>query len=242
MQLTENDILYEDNHLLVVDKPAGIATMGAEGETETVAKLAAAYLKRKYNKPGNVFIGVVSRLDKPVSGVLVLARTSKAASRLSDQIRRQVTRKRYVAWVSGEVKGSEWIELTNYVRKNDAKQRMECFDSEASGHQSGKMQLAELRALPLVSDGRTSLLRVELLTGRKHQIRIQLAHYGTPILGDRKYGVDAGAPNWKSRTGIALHASELEIEHPTRKEKMVFRSSPLSLWAGLPPKFREALS
>jgi 23S rRNA pseudouridine1911/1915/1917 synthase len=241
MKLTDSDILYEDNHLLVVDKPAGVATMGAEGESETMAKLAAAYLKRKYNKPGNVFIGVVSRLDKPVSGVLVMARTSKAASRLSDQIRRQATRKRYLAWVNGKVAGSEWFELTNYVRKNDAKQRMECFDSEASDR-GGKMQLARMRALPLASDGRTSLLSVELLTGRKHQIRTQLAHYGTPILGDRKYGTDASGLYWKSPNGIALHSTEVGIEHPTRKEEMIFRSSPLRLWKGLPSKMREAIS
>lgn len=241
MQLTEQDILYEDNHLLVVDKPAGIATMGAEGETETVAKLAAAYLKHKYNKPGNVFVGVVSRIDKPVSGVLVLARTSKAASRLSDQIRRQATRKCYVAWVDGKVTGREPIELTNYVRKNDAKQRMECFDNEPSDR-NGKSQLAKLRLLPLASDGLTSLLSVELLTGRKHQIRTQLAHFGTPILGDRKYGPEPANTKWKLRNAIALHSSELEIEHPTRKETMTFRSSPLRRWTALPSEMREVIS
>ncbi|MEM8734629.1 MAG: pseudouridine synthase, partial [Planctomycetota bacterium] len=98
--LSNDQVIYEDNHLLVVDKPAGIATMGEESGQQTVARLAANYIKHKYSKPGNVFVGVVSRLDKFVSGVLVLARTSKAASRLSDQIRRQTVRKFYLAWLA----------------------------------------------------------------------------------------------------------------------------------------------
>ncbi len=175
-------ILYEDNHLLVINKPAGLITMGSPAGESSAVTLAGEYLKVKYSKPGNVFVGVVSRLDRLVSGVLVLARTSKAAARLSEQFRERATEKYYLAWVEGRWDLPDGTELSNWMSKNDSAQRMEVV---AAG--SRDAQLAQLRAKTEKMDGQRTLLSIELLTGRKHQIRLQLSERGHPILGDRKY-------------------------------------------------------
>lgn len=215
------NVLYEDNHLLVVDKPAGLATMGATSGTPTVVTWAAAYIKQRYHKPGNVFVGVVSRLDRLVSGVLVLARTSKAASRLSAQFREQSTEKRYLAWVEGKFPGGEeWTELQDWVIKDEARQRMRVAVAGAAGAQSATLRVRVIAAQP----ARTQL-EIDLLTGRKHQIRLQLSHHGHPILGDFKYGAKPRFPQ-----GIALHCHQLAIEHPTRKEPLRFEAPPPDYW------------
>ncbi|MCA9190255.1 MAG: RNA pseudouridine synthase [Planctomycetales bacterium] len=212
-------VLYEDNHLLVVNKPTGLATMGTT-EQPSAYGLAAEYLKVKYRKPGNVFVGIVSRLDKLVSGVLVLARTSKAAARLSEQIRNQQVDKRYWAVVEGNCHHSAWYTLENWIRKDDASQRMVC-----AANQSPTAQLAALRLRTLKYDQHCSWLEVQLLTGRKHQIRIQLAELGFPIVGDRKYGSTVSFP-----MGIALHCHQVTVSHPTKKETMSFQCFPPKSW------------
>lgn len=216
--MPELQVIFEDNHLLVVDKPAGIATMGTTADVPSLARQAAAYLKRKYNKPGNVFVGVVSRLDSLVSGVIVLARTSKAASRLSEQIRSQTTRKRYLAFVEGELAGQHavWHQLCDYVVKNEAAHRMQTVAGP-----SQHAQEAKLRYRPLATSPTLSLLEVELITGRKHQIRVQLAALGHPILGDVKYESQR-----RFAPGIALHSFRLSIAHPTQQQAMSFESWP----------------
>lgn len=213
-------VLYEDNHLLVVNKPSGLPTMGAEGGVATAVTLAAAYLKQRYQKPGNVFVGVVSRLDSLVSGVLVLARTSKAASRLSEQFREQTTEKRYLAWVEGRLDTPEWLELRDWLRKDEAHHRMQVVRPGTSGAQEAALRVRTLHAQP-----KRTLVAVDLLSGRKHQIRLQLASHGHPILGDRKYGAKAKFPH-----GIALHCHELSIEHPTRKERLSFTAPVPDYW------------
>ncbi len=233
-------ILYSDNHLLVIDKPAGIATMGADEGTPTIARQAAAYLQHKYRKPGRAFVGVVSRIDRLVSGVLVLARTSKAASRLSEQLREQQLGKSYLAMVEGywpvvdasaAAEAENWVELADYVAKDETAQRMRVVDAE---HHRG--QLARLRVRALASAGQLSLLQVELLTGRKHQIRLQLAQHGTPIWGDVKYGARRQAGE-----GIGLHCQQLTLVHPTLKDTRVFSSPPgphwRKAWGQLPAQF-----
>lgn len=219
-------VLYEDNHLLVVNKSAGVATMGSESGIPTVARSAAGYLKRKYDKPGNVFVGVVSRLDRLVSGVLVLARTSKSARRLSEQIRDRSVQKRYLAWVEHDLFGqtTEWSVLEHWVRKNDSRQRMEAVQAGSSGAQHAKLRYRVIESTP-----KNSLVEVDLLTGRKHQIRLQFSELGHPILGDRKYGSQR---NWNS--GIALHSFSLQFQHPTRKEPLRFWAPPQSPWPNLP--------
>lgn len=223
-QLSPRQILYEDNHLLVVHKPAGIATMGTEQDSDTMARMAQRYIKQKYNKPGNVFIGVVSRLDRLVSGVLVLARTSKAASRLSDQIRRQVVDKRYLASVQGNWDEAGQRELVDLVRKNEKLQKMETLP--AGSRPSSTAKEARLRVHALAANGNASLLQVTLLTGRKHQIRLQLADRGFPIFGDRKYGASARF----AEQAIALHCWQITCKHPTRDEQLTFQAPPSEQW------------
>jgi 23S rRNA pseudouridine1911/1915/1917 synthase len=218
--VTRLPVLYEDNHLLVVNKPSGLISMGAASGTETAVTLAAAYLKERYHKPGNVFVGVVSRLDRLVSGVLVLARTSKAASRLSEQFREQTTEKRYLAWVEGTLDAPEWLELRDWLRKDEAGQRMQIVRAGARGAQE-----AALRVRTVAGQPKRTLVAIDLLSGRKHQIRLQLAAHGHAILGDQKYGAQAGFP-----CGIGLHCEQLSLEHPTRRERMTFTAPVPDYW------------
>lgn len=216
------EILHEDNHLLVVNKPAGIATMGVTEDEPSVAKLAKEYLKEKYQKPGNVYLGVVSRLDALVSGVLVFARTSKAAARLSEQFRERETGKIYWAVVEKLPQASS-RELVHWVKKDEHHQRMVVTSPQATGAQEARLSYRPLQKL-----SRGELLEVELLTGRKHQIRLQLATVGAPILGDRKYGSEKPFPH-----GIALHARQLTLTHPTTKEPLSFIAPLPAAWSKL---------
>lgn len=221
-------IVHEDNHLLVVAKPAGYATMGAEPGVETVVDMAKAYLAQKYNKPGSVYLGVVSRLDSPVTGLLLFARTSKAASRLTDAFGTRRVDKRYLATVAGEAPRCD-EPIVHYLRKDDDNQRMHTTQSAASGAKRAEMSYRVL----LTYDGR-SLLEVKLVTGRKHQIRVQLAKLGLPILGDEKYagaGLDGDRQSFFSyNPGIALHSWRLELEHPVKREPLKLVCPPAESW------------
>ncbi|MDR1270093.1 MAG: RluA family pseudouridine synthase [Planctomycetaceae bacterium] len=200
-------ILYEDNHLLAVVKPSGLATMGlAEGE-ETLLTRTKDYIKRKYNKPGEVYLGVVSRLDVPVSGVVLFARTSKAAARLNEQFRTHSVEKIYVALVEGSVDPPE-DEWTNWIREDERHRKVWLA-------QSGNGKEAKLQYRTLRKTGNNSLIEIRLETGRKHQIRVQFAGHGFPVLGDRKYGAKTIFPN-----GIALHALKLTVTHPTTHQRI----------------------
>jgi len=213
-------VLYEDNHLLAINKPAGLPTMGAPAGAATLVTWAQDYLRRRYHKPGNVYIGVVSRLDASTTGVVLLARTSKAAGRLSEQFRTRAVSKTYWAVVEGLVKPSE-EECRDWLLKDEAAHRMRCVAATAAGAQEARLsyrRLAEREAI--------SVLEVELHTGRKHQIRVQLARRGHPILGDAKYG-----SRQPFSAGIALHARRLALVHPVRGEQ-------LTLLAPLPPSWR----
>ncbi len=221
---TKLDVLYEDNHLLVVDKPVQLATMGLpEGET-TLLTVAKDYIAAKYHKPGNVYLGVVSRLDVPVSGVVVFARTSKAADRLNAQFRDHSVEKSYLAVVDGLIPPAgtcrDWI-------KEDERHR-KCFITKTIGEvnrQSGVAKEAILHYQRLARLENRSLVAVRLETGRKHQIRLQLSHLGYPILGDRKYGSQTFLP-----AGIALHARRLRLTHPTTGERLTFEAKVPSFW------------
>ncbi len=212
----ELTILYEDNHLLVVDKPAGLATVGVSPTENSLAKMAKEYIKQKYRKPGNVFVGVVSRLDSMVSGVIVLARTSKAAARLSEQFRTREIVKRYWAIVEGRV-GPDEGTLIDHLIKDDTARRMRVT---ASGGQR-----SELRYRVLSRFQNQTLLEIELLTGRKHQIRTQLSSRGWLIVGDRKYG-----SRQPFSSGIGLHSVALRFSHPTLKTAIAFRCRPPDCW------------
>ena len=213
-------ILYEYNHLLAVNKPAGLPSMGAERGRATAVENAKAYIKQKYHKPGNVYLGVMSRLDAPVSGVLLLARTSKAAARLTEQFKHATVEKTYFAVVQGSLNppAGEW---QDELLKDEAAQRMRVV---TDGRRGAKHAVLRYRRLAKLRD-ETLLIEVELLTGRKHQIRVQFASRGLPILGDRKYGSSAAFP-----AGIALHARRLNVDHPITKERIVLEAPLPSSW------------
>ena len=214
--------LFLDNHLLVVDKPAGTLVQGDRTGDPDLVTWAQDYLKERFDKPGNVFVGLVHRLDRPTSGVVVLARTSKAAGRLSDQFRRRAVDKRYLAVLDG-VLAPTGEAVDGVVKQDGGSVRVVAADHPGA-------QSAALRWRTVASDGRQSLVEVELETGRKHQIRAQLAARGAPVAGDFRYG-DAGRP-WADGRGIALHAWRLTVEHPTRREPVTFAAPPPPAWAG----------
>ncbi len=227
------DILFEDNHCLALNKPAGWPTTHFDGKDETIDRLAKTYLREKHNKPGNVFLGVVHRLDKPVSGVLLFARTSKAAARLSEQFREGVVEKTYWAVVEepvGRLRKSleaPWLRtdsgaLEDWLRKNDPQARVEVASPDAPG-----AQLARL--LFVVRGRRDGLTWLELRphTGRKHQLRVQLASRGAPIFGDEKYGSEQ-----RFAHGIALHARSLTFLHPVSKEPITLKADVPKIWRG----------
>jgi 23S rRNA pseudouridine1911/1915/1917 synthase len=226
------DILYEDNHCLAVNKPAGWPTTHFDGKDETVDRLVKEYLKEKYDKPGNVFLGVVHRLDKPVSGALVFARTSKSAARLSEQFREGGVEKVYWAVVEDQLRGRKspaapWQtrdagSLEDWLKKDEPKVRVEVVEPETPGAQFARL-LYQVRAR---YDG---LIWMELRphTGRKHQLRVQLASRGFPIYGDDKYGSDHSFGH-----AIGLHARSLTFLHPTTKEPIGVTAELPKLWRG----------
>ncbi|QDS93111.1 Ribosomal large subunit pseudouridine synthase C [Roseimaritima multifibrata] len=220
-------VLYEDNHLLVVNKPAGIATMGTP-DSDTVYSWAGAYLKQKYNKPGNVFVGIVSRLDSFTSGVLVLARTSKSASRLSEQFRESTVEKTYLAVVEGKLEPPsdpqvDWHEWSDWVLKDESAHRMRTVSKGQKGAQEARLKWRIVRRW-----GDRTLVEVKLLTGRKHQIRVQFSSRGYAVWGDRKYDAKK-----RMERGIALHSCRIQFLHPTKKDKMEFTAEPPASWRSL---------
>ncbi len=200
------DILLEDNHCLAIAKPAGLLTMSDDTGDETASDLARSYLREKYRKPGNVFLGVVHRLDRPVSGALLFARTSKAASRLSDQFRRGAVRKTYLAAVEGRINAGGG-ELIDWLSKDRSRNHVQVVQSTVPGARECRLRY---RVIETGED--QTLLEICPLTGRSHQIRVQLANLGHPIVGDLRYGArDALGAR------IMLHAARLEFIHPTLK-------------------------
>ncbi len=206
-------VFHLDNHLLALYKPAGLLVQGDETEDVCLLDLAKGWLKVKYEKPGRVFLGVVHRLDRPVAGVLLFARTSKAAARLSEQFRTGMVDKRYLAVVQGRVRRSEGKLVHRLERRDNRSSRI--VEETGTAAQEARLSYRVLdRSLS------HSLLEVSLETGRRHQIRVQLAHIGHPIVGDLRYG----APTPLPYAQIALLARELRVQHPTLKTGLTFRS------------------
>ena len=210
-------ILYEDNHILVVNKPAGMLTQGDQtGDTDLLNYLKD-YIKRKYNKPGAVFLGLVHRLDRPVSGLLVFARTSKAASRLGVQFRKRQVKKKYLA-VLTKIPGEEGT-LVHYLHKSHKRVRV-----VKESHPDGLR--AELSFELIGQKSRRALVKVTLKTGRPHQIRVQFSRIGCPILGDFKYG----AKDVFDGKNLALHSYYLQLKHPVQKKIMTWAAMPPPTW------------
>ncbi len=215
-------VLYEDNHIIIVSKRAGEIVQGDKTGDVPLSETVAAYLKEKYSKPGNVFVGVPHRLDRPVSGVVVLAKTSKALSRLNDMFRAGSVDKRYLAIVKNKPEEPQG-RLENWLVRNEKQNRSYAYDKEVPGSKK-----AVLNYKLVASSVNYNLLEVELLTGRHHQIRCQLAKMGCPIKGDLKYGAERSNPDGS----ISLHAFHVTFEHPVSHE-MIDVKAPLpddSLW------------
>ena len=201
-------VLYEDNHLIAVFKPAGILTQGDRSGDISLIDEVKKYLKEKHKKPGNVFLGLLHRLDRPVSGIVLFAKTSKGASRLSEQFRNQEIEKIYHAIVSGKPGNNKGV-LVNFLKKDETKNKTLVFNGQKEGWQRAELFYEVLR-----SNKKYSLLRVQIKGGKFHQIRAQLASIGCPILGDVKYG----APFVLDDKSIALSAISLAFQLPTKKE------------------------
>lgn len=205
------EIVFEDNHLLAINKPRGVLSQEDRTGRPDVLTLCKAYLKAEYHKPGNVFLGLLHRLDQPVSGIMLLAKTSKAASRISEQIRKRTFRKTYLAMVTGKPPANGT--LKHYLIKN--KQTNTVFVSKKESKQA---KAAELTFRTLEQSGDSALIEVNLITGRAHQIRVQLSHEGFPLIGDKKYGSSEISP-------LALHAFSIIIMHPTLKTELTLTSN-----------------
>ena len=211
-------ILYEDNHIIVVRKDPNIPSQADKTEDLDMLTIIKKYLKEKYNKPGNVYLGLVHRLDRPVGGVMVFAKTSKAASRLSNQVREKIFKKKYLAVVDGKFDRENGI-LEDYLYKDERNNISKVVKPEKKNAKLAKLDYKVL-AYNEVKD--LSLVKVNLHTGRHHQIRVQLAHADHSIFGDQKYGTRGKGKQ------IALWAYELTIQHPVSKEEMTFKCLPES--------------
>jgi len=204
------NILYEDNHIIAVNKHCGELVQGDSTGDTTLSDKVKKYLAHKYNKPGDVFLGVVHRLDRPVSGVILFARTSKALARLNRMFRDKEITKKYIAVVRNRPPSEEG-ELMHYLKKNEKQNKSYAYDREVKG---SKEALLSYRLLSRTD--RYYVLEVDLHTGRHHQIRCQMAAAGCPLKGDLKYGF----PRSNNDGSISLHAWKLTFVHPVKKEKM----------------------
>jgi len=227
----ELHILHEDNHLLVVVKPAGLLAQGDSSGDVTLLDLCKADLKARFGKPGHVYLGLVHRLDRPVSGVMVLARTSKAAARLSEQFRSAQVRKTYRAVVEGAPPAAEGELVGHLAAAGDQDGRTRWSPAPFPGSREAHLLYRVLAA----AAGR-SLLEVRPQTGRRHQIRVQLAAAGCPVAGDVKYGAPSALPD----RSVALHAWRLEFSHPVGGAALAFTApapdaAPWSLFDGTRP-------
>lgn len=224
MTLPPLSLLYEDNHCVVINKPAGTLTTGYDGGEETLDRQVKGYLKEKFCKPGNVFLGVVHRLDRPVSGVLLFARNSKAAGRLAEQFRTGQVRKLYWGVVTGHISPPVG-RLEDWLWKDRLSGIVSVVAPLAPGARQALLHYETLGTTPGTKPEMT-WLGLHPATGRTHQIRVQLASRGYPLLGDQKYGSLRSFP-----AGIALHARSLTFLHPIRYEPVTVTAPVPESWA-----------
>ena len=214
-------ILYEDNHCIVVDKPNNLPVQADSSGDADLLSMVKEYVKEKYNKPGTAYIGLVHRLDRPAGGLVVLARTSKAAARLSAQVRSRELGRQYLLVVRGEPKMRAG-EIKNYLLKDTAANMVRIVPAATEGAKDAVLNYRLLQTVHHPSEGKLSLIEASLQTGRSHQIRVQMAGLGCPLYGDQKYGPDLN----KKGQQLALHAAKLSFIHPTLKDKRTFISYP----------------
>ena len=210
------NVLYEDNQIIVVLKPQNIPTQSDVSGSEDMLSLVKKYVKEKYQKEGEAFIGLVHRLDRPTGGVMVFARNSKSAKRLTEQFKNHTTEKIYYA-VTTKVVREKSKTLVNYLEKNEKENIVKVVPMLSSGAKKAELTYRELE-----NNGQMSLLEVKILTGRSHQIRVQLSTLGYPLYGDGKYGKNKDV----ATKNLGLWAGKLSFIHPTTKEKLVFMACP----------------
>lgn len=208
--MSKLNILYEDNHIIVVVKPYNILSQGDNTGDSSIMDMVKDYIKVKYNKPGNVYLGLVHRLDRPVSGIMVFAKTSKAASRLCKAFNEHSITKKYLAIVHGKMENASG-EMIDYLDKD--------YNGNAIVSKNGKKAILEYEVLEYNEKNNCSLVSVDLKTGRHHQIRVQFASRGHYLLGDQRYGL-------QDNCQISLFAYYLSFTHPVSKELMEFRVLP----------------
>lgn len=209
-------VIYEDNQIIVVEKEPNIPSQQDKTGDVDILTLVKEYVKEKYNKKGEAYIGLVHRLDRPVGGVMVFARTSKAASRLSEQVRNKTLKKTYVAVVDGKIDNEEGI-LEDYLYKDERNNISKVVNKEKK---NAKLAKLEYKVLDYIEKTDLTRVKINLFTGRHHQIRVQFANFGHSLFGDQKYG------NRGKGKQIRLWACRLELEHPVTKEIMAFESEP----------------
>ena len=209
-------VIYEDNQIIVVEKQPNIPSQSDKTGDEDMLTMVKSYIKEKYNKPGEVYIGLVHRLDRPVGGVMVFARTSKAASRLSEQVRNKTLKKTYIATVDGKIEQEQGF-LEDYLYKDERHNMSKVVNKEKK---NAKLAKLDYEILNYDEKRDLTVVRINLHTGRHHQIRVQFANFGHSLYGDQKYGVRGKGKQ------IRLWAYKLELEHPTKKEIMTFESEP----------------
>ncbi len=212
-------VVYEDNHIIVVEKPFGVLSQAGSLDLDDMLTLVKAYIKEKYNKPGNVFLGLVHRLDTNVGGLMVFARTSKAAKRLSEQIRNNLFTKKYLAVCNGRVESFGSVELIDYLAKDE--QNKKAIISNQTEGKISKLRFQVLTSKEFLNQLYT-LVKIELETGRFHQIRAQFASIGHPLYNDGKYGTSVNGFD------LGLYAYELSFTHPTLSNELIFKSLPKS--------------
>jgi 23S rRNA pseudouridine1911/1915/1917 synthase len=219
MQITMLKVLYEDNHLIAVLKPAGLLVQGDASGAISLMDIVKDYLKEKYNKPGDVFLGLVHRLDRPVSGIVLFAKTSKGASRVSEQFREREVSKNYTAILEGVLPKDEG-KLEVYIKKDEKLRKAYVFDNMVEDAQNAVLSYKVLRR-----EKDVTWAKIGLHTGRFHQIRATFAHIGHPILGDKKYGA-----KMKYREGeIALSATELSFKTATGEKEIHLQLDPIKV-------------
>lgn len=214
--MKELNVIFEDNHIIVVEKQPNIPSQADKSDDIDMLTIIKEYIKDKYKKPGNVYLGLVHRLDRPVGGVMVFAKTSKAASRLSEQVRDKIFKKEYLAVVDGKIEEKNGI-LEDYLYKDERNNISKVVSKEKKNSKYSKLEY-EVLCYNEVKD--LSLLKINLHTGRHHQIRVQLANFNHSIFGDQKYGTRGQGKQ------IALWAYKLEIQHPVTREKKVYECLP----------------
>tara|TARA_R110002049_G_scaffold4377_8_gene30553 strand:+ start:312 stop:998 length:687 start_codon:yes stop_codon:yes gene_type:complete len=212
MQSTKENlqVLFEDNHIIIVNKRAGDITQGDKTGDKPLSDVIKEYVKDKYNKPGNVFIGTVHRLDRPTSGIVIFARTSKALERLNKMLRDKTINKTYWALVKKQPNKTSDT-LINFLKKDTKKNKSFVYKKEIEGSKNAILHYKVIKKLE-----NYSLIEIDLETGRHHQIRTQLSHIGSPIKGDLKYGF----PRSNKDGSISLHARKINFIHPVSKEKI----------------------